>query len=228
MKKRLSIILLSSIFVASSVILTSCNTSDIINTSVETSSESTDTELEDGQKVRHSEENTRGGEKSDEVIVKGSPEIVEEEIIPSDDDPSLYVSPEPVEEPESIEETPSGEVVCPQCNKVVPYISRYGICDDCYAANNDFGNCAYCRVALTSTEVSSSPTNRCFNCKDVCLICGSHGVDQSQIIEYGDVICGTCYMMYCMPCENCGKVGNLTWSGDGRILCPDCIAALNP
>lgn len=227
MKKRLSIILLSSIFVASSVILTSCNTSDTIDTCVETSSESTDTGLENGQKVKDSEENTRGGEKSDEVIVKGSPEIVEEEIIPSDDDPSSYVSPEPVEEPESIEETPSGEVVCPQCNKVVPYISRYGICDDCYASNNDFGNCAYCGVALTSTEVSSSPTNRCFNCKDVCLICGSQGVDQSQIMEYGDVICGTCYMMYCMPCENCGKVGNLTWSGDGRILCPDCIAALN-
>lgn len=223
MKKRLSIILLSSIFVASSVILTSCNTSDTIDTSVETSSESKDTELEDEQKVRGSEENIAEGEKSDEVIVKGSPEIVEEEIIPSDDEPSPYVSPEP----ESVEETPSGELVCPQCNKVVTYISRYGICDDCYAANNDFGNCAYCGVTLTSAEASSSPTNRCFNCKDVCLICGSHGVDQSQIMEYGDVICGTCYMMYCMPCQNCGKVGNLTWSGDGRILCPDCIAALN-
>lgn len=223
MKKRLSIILLSSIFVASSVILTSCNTSDTIDTSVETSSESKDTELEDEQKVRGSEENIAEGEKSDEVIVKGSPEIVEEEIIPSDDEPSPYVSPEP----ESVEATPSGELVCPQCNKVVTYISRYGICDDCYAANNDFGNCAYCGVTLTSAESSSSPTNRCFNCKDVCLICGSHGVDQSQIMEYGDVICGTCYMMYCMPCQNCGKVGNLTWSGDGRILCPDCIAALN-
>jgi len=223
MKKRLSIILLSSIFVASSVILTSCNTSDTIDTSVETSSESKDTELEDEQKVRGSEENITEGEKSDEVIVKGSPEIVEEEIIPSEDEPSPYVSPEP----ESVEETPSGELVCPQCNKVVTYISRYGICDDCYAANNDFGNCAYCGVTLTSAEASSSPTNRCFNCKDICLICGSHGVDQSQIMEYGDVICGTCYMLYCMPCQNCGKVGNLTWSGDGRILCPDCIAALN-
>lgn len=223
MKKRLSIILLSSIFVASSVILTSCNTSDTIDTSVETSSESKDTELEDEQKVRGSEENITEGEKSDEVIVKGSPEIVEEEIIPSDDEPSPYVSPDP----ESVEEAPSRELVCPQCSKVVPYISRYGICDECYAANNDFGSCAYCGVALTSAEASSSPTNRCFNCKDVCLICGSHGVDQSQIMEYGDVICGTCYMMYCMPCQNCGKVGNLTWSGDGRILCPDCIAALN-
>lgn len=225
MKKRLAIILLTSIFVANSIVLTSCHTSD---TAAEIPSQSTNAEPEDAQESDKFTEDLAEDEEYDEVIVQGSPKIVEEEIIPSDDDPSSYVSPEPVEEPESIEETPSGEVVCPQCNKVVPYISRYGICDDCYASNNDFGNCAYCGVALTSTEVSSSPTNRCFNCKDVCLICGSHGVDQSQIMEYRDVICGTCYMMYCMPCENCGKVGNLTWSGDGRILCPDCIAALNP
>ena len=222
MKRKLLVILLSCIFATSSLSLTACTATHTESTEVESTEENDVDENED--EVESIQESV--DESEEQNLQEGSPEIVEGEDIPSDDEPSPYVEPSPAEE-RTAEETPSGELVCPQCNEVVSYISRYGICDDCYASNNDFGNCAYCGVALTSAEASSSPTNRCFNCKDVCLICGSHGVDQSQIMEYGDVICGTCYMMYCMPCENCGKVGNLTWSGDGRILCPECIAALN-
>lgn len=226
MKKRLVVILLSCIFVTSSSSLTACTHTE--STEVESTEEHNNSE-EVRDEVKSIQESV--DESEEQKLQEGSPEIVEGEDIPSDDEHSPYVEPSPAEpspaEAPTAEETPSEELVCPQCNRVVSYISRYGVCDECYAANNNFGNCAYCGVALTSAEASSSPTNRCFNCKDVCLICGSHGVDQSQIMEYGDVICGTCYMMYCMPCENCGKVGNLTWSGDGRILCPECIAALN-
>ena len=228
MKKRLAIILLTSIFVANSIVLTSCNTSD---TAAEIPSQSTNIKPEDDQESDKFTEDFAEDEESDEVIVQGSPKMVEEEIIPSDGKLSPYVSPNPasdtVDGAPPVEETPSGELVCPQCNRVVSYISRYGICDDCYAANNDYGDCTYCGNPLTSVEVQSVPTNRCFGCKDICIMCGSHGVDASQIMEYGDVICGNCWMMYCMPCQNCGKVGNLTWSGDGTILCPECIAALN-
>ena len=227
MKKRLVVILLSCSFVTSSLSLTACTATHTESTEVESTEENDVDENED--EVESIQEPV--DESEEQNLQEGSPEIVGGEDIPSDDEPSPYVEPSPAEpspaEAPTAEETPSEELVCPQCNRVVSYISRYGVCDECYAANNNFGNCAYCGVALTSAEASSSPTNRCFNCKDVCLICGSHGVDQSQIMEYGDVICGTCYMMYCMPCENCGKVGNLTWSGDGRILCPECIAALN-
>lgn len=227
MKKRLVVILLSCSFVTSSLSLTACTATHTESAEVESTEENDVDENED--EVESIQEPV--DESEEQNLQEGSPEIVEGEDIPSYDEPSPYVGPSPAEpspaEAPTAEETPSEELVCPQCNRVVSYISRYGVCDECYAANNNFGNCAYCGVALTSAEASSSPTNRCFNCKDVCLICGSHGVDQSQIMEYGDVICGTCYMMYCMPCENCGKVGNLTWSGDGRILCPECIAALN-
>lgn len=227
MKRKLLVILLSCIFATSSLSLTACTDTHTESTDVKSTEENDVNENEDV--VRSIQESV--DESEEQKLQEGSPEIVEGEDIPSDDEPSPYVEPSPAEPSPAVaptaEETPSEELVCPQCNRVVSYISRYGVCDECYAANNNFGNCAYCGVALTSAEASSSPTNRCFNCKDVCLICGSHGVDQSQIMEYGDVICGTCYMMYCMPCENCGKVGNLTWSGDGRILCPECIAALN-
>ena len=228
MKKRLAIILLTSIFVANSIVLTSCDTSD---TAAEISSQSTNAEPEDAQESHKFTEDLAQDEEYDEMMVQRSPKIVEEEIISSDDEPNPYVSPNTasdiVEGASPVEETPSGELVCPQCNKVVPYISRYGVCDECYAANNNYGNCTYCGNPLTSVEVQSVPTNRCFGCKDICMMCGSHGVDASQIMEYGDVICGNCWMMYCMSCQNCGNVGNLTWSRDGRILCPECIAALN-
>lgn len=222
MKRNLLVILLSCIFTTSSLSLTACTDTHTESTEVESTEENDVDENED--EVESIQESV--DESEEQKLQEGSPEIVEGEDIPSDDEPSPYIEPLPAEVP-TAEETPSGELVCPQCNKVVPYISRYGVCDECYAANNNYGNCTYCGNPLTSVEVQSVLTNRCFGCKDICIMCGSHGVDASQIMEYGDVICGNCWMMYCMPCQNCGNVGNLTWSGDGRILCPECIAALN-
>ena len=125
-------------------------------------------------------------------------------------------------------QTPSEEYTCPQCWKVVNHLTYGGICEECYEASTNigsFGYCSYCGDALSEAEVNDYSSDRCWNCKNICCYCGGW-VEVDQIIDYGHAICGNCYMMYEMPCENCGAVGNLSWSGDGRILCPNCIAAL--
>ena len=226
MKRRLLVILLSCIFVTSSFTLTAC-TDTHTAAEVEESEDSEDIgePQDEVESIQESVDEAEENESADDVMEDDDSETADGSAVTDEVSATAEVAEAPAEE-RVVEESPSSELVCTQCNRVVDYISRYGICDDCYSANNNFGNCSYCGVALTSAEVSSAPTNRCFNCKDICIMCGTQGVDQSQIMEYGDVICGNCWMMYCTPCENCGKIGNLTWSGDGRILCPNCIAAL--
>lgn len=231
MKRKLLVILLSCIFDTSSLSLTACidtSTESIESESVEEHDSSEDQE-DEVESIRDAVD-----ESEEQRLEEGSPEIVRGEDIPSDNEPNPYVAPEQSEPEVTTEayedlQTPSEEFTCPQCWKVVDHLTYGGVCEKCYAASTNvgsFGYCSYCGNALSEAEVNMYSPDRCFNCKNVCCYCGGY-VENDQIIDYGHAVCGNCYMAYEMLCQNCGNVGNLTWSGDGRILCPNCIASMS-
>ena len=93
---------------------------------------------------------------------------------------------------------------CTECGRADAYISRYALCDDCYAKQNPapYGYCTNCGDPLTYDEYCN-PWSVCDECPtdfgyEECTICGDILTDDE--IELNDgIVCNDC-----LVCEFCG------------------------
>ena len=142
---------------------------------------------------------------------------------------------------------------CTECGRADVSISRYALCDACYAKVNPapYGTCAVCGDALTYTECED---NDGFVCND-CLVCGWCGdpISIMDVTALGTYMCWSCYEdEYCCHmcgddcsstglinglCYNCNELintvyciycGNPCYSWDEGNVCSDCLAPEDP